>query len=218
MRELAVKLSQEILPPHIILLHDDDAEFAESPILLALVGVVVFRVPGELFNQRGFGFLRLFDFEEKVIRALVVGEREERVGMDAALEVGLLPVEGQSILFAEAVERDVKEADLELMVERSEGVFIEALGVLGIDNLHTLVCEAVHVGARLHVKLEVPLAVDVPFFAENLQFCKRAAEIIFAREPVLEEFGNVLRAEAEILSEEFKRLSFCPCERCVLDF
>jgi hypothetical protein len=119
--------------------------------------------------------------------------------MDAALEVGLLPVKRRPAPFTEACKRDVKEADLKLVVERADGVFVEALRVLVIDNSHALVREAVDVGARLKVKLEVSLAVDVAFFAEDLEFRERAAEIVFSRDAVLEEFCNVLRAEAEIL-------------------
>src|SRR6266446_5294602 len=66
--------------------------------------------------------------------------------------------------------------------------------------------------ARTAIRLEIRQAVDESFVGKKSESAAGSAEIVFVRLANAEKLCNVFRAEAEILSEQFQRLSFCARE------
>lgn len=160
---LLFERAEEILAACFRALDDDHSEPTEIPISLTLFGVVVFGVAFEFPHDGWLAVsnipdFRFLDFEEKVKRALLVREREEGVGMDSPLEVGLLPVEFEGKCF----ERDMEERDFEFVVEGADRVVIEGLA---FRDPRAFVREAVNVGrpAALAVGLDIAYAVEEAF-------------------------------------------------------
>ena len=75
--------------------------------------------------------LRAFDLKEVIQRCSCrtaffrVGNGEERVRMNRAFQIRLLPIEGKTMLCAKLLEGDMKERDLQFVVKRAQGGRIE---------------------------------------------------------------------------------------------
>lgn len=127
--------------------------------------------------------------------------------MDAALQIGLLPVELQRKLF----ERDVEKRDFEFMVECAGGVVVEGLA---FGDPRAFVGEPVDVGdaARVALGFNVRDAVREALSKKKLQRAAGASKVVFVGFAVAKKVGDITRAEAEILSEEFEGVPLCLCK------
>lgn len=108
---------------------EEDAELAESPLLLAQFGVVVLVIFLELPDDRRFAFavvpyLRALDLKEIVERVSSfglggVGDAEVRVGVNGFLMVdhGLMPSEDELMFLAKLLEVDVELGELHFVPE-----------------------------------------------------------------------------------------------------
>jgi len=139
---------EKSLAPGISPLDHDHAVLAEAPFLFATGGIEVLVIFLELAEDLRFAVpviaeLRALDLQkitEGFVRVQGIGDVKERIWVDGMLEIRLPPRIAESRCRAKPTERDVERGDLQLMIERPNGMFVESFGgQFGISILQCVV-------------------------------------------------------------------------------
>jgi hypothetical protein len=168
--------------------------------------------------ERLLPFLNLQEIVERVFAfgQCGVGEREIGVGVDAALEIGLLPVESSR----QILDCNVKVRNLKFMVERADRVLVESLRFKAVAIVAMKVVIAVRdalVGqppharsaAEVSVRLNIAFPVNQPLFVQEGERPAHRGLVRLSLGSV-DQFHEVVRAQAEELSDVCEDLSLDP--------
>jgi len=125
-----------VLTHRITFVDRDDSELPESPLPFAFGRVVQIVIAVELGFYRGLALLHNDALTLDLKEEMLVLNFEISIRMDAfLLEVGLLPIERESVCVAKFLAGDMETGNLELMVNRAFRVIVKRLSAKFFDAL-----------------------------------------------------------------------------------